>query len=131
MSIMSSIEGPGSLPLCPSVSVVIISRNEGSELRETVRNVLTTLPQKQREVIVVDDSSTDDSTDFLRELPEVRMLPATGLGVARARSYGASQATGDVILFADAHVRAPAGWHEPLLDALRDHRTGAVAPGIC
>jgi GT2 family glycosyltransferase len=109
---------------------VIITRNEGAELRETVTNILATLPRNQREVIVVDDSSTDNSTEFLRELPEVLVLPSTGLGVARARNYGASRATGDVILFADAHVRAPAGWHEPLLDALREETIGAVAPGI-
>jgi len=114
----------------PTVSVVIITRNEGAELQATVANVLATIPRNRREVIVVDDSSTDDSTLFLRELPEVRLLHSAGLGVARARNFGASQATGDVILFADAHVRAPAGWYEPLLDALRDEDVGAAAPGI-
>lgn len=121
---------PGVLPLRPRVSVVIITRNEGDELRATVTNVLATLPPDQREVIVVDDASTDASTAFLAELPEVLVLPAAGLGVARARNHGALRATGDVILFADAHVRAPAGWHEPLVEALREERVGAVAPGV-
>jgi GT2 family glycosyltransferase len=112
------------------VSVVIITRNEGAELRATVTNLLATLPLNQREVIVVDDASTDDSTAFLREVPEVLLLSAAGLGVARARNFGASRATGDVILFADAHVRAPAGWHEPLMAALREDGAGAVAPGV-
>jgi GT2 family glycosyltransferase len=127
---MSGAECHDVLPPLPTVSVVIITRNEGSELRATVANVLSTLPREQREVIVVDDASTDGSTAFLRELPEVLVLPSAGLGVARARNYGASRAKGDVILFADAHVCAPAGWHEPLLEALRDECVGAVAPGI-
>lgn len=127
---MSDIEPAGVLPPRPTVSVVIISRNEGAELQATVTNVLATLPRDQREIIVVDDSSTDGSTAFLGELPEVQLLPSTGFGVARARNYGASHATGEVILFADAHVRAPAGWHEPLCDALRDETVGAAAPGI-
>jgi GT2 family glycosyltransferase len=127
---MLDVERDTALPPRPTVSVVIITRNEGAELQATVTNVLATLPRDQREVIVVDDSSTDDSTAFLRELPEVLVLPSAGLGVARARNYGASRATGDVILFADAHVRAPARWHEPLCDALRDRCVGAVAPGI-
>jgi GT2 family glycosyltransferase len=121
---------PAPLPSRPRVSVVIVTRNEGSELEATVRNVLATLPADQREVIVVDDASYDDSIRFLSELPEVRLISSSGLGVAGARNYGASQATGDVILFADAHVRAPAGWHEPILDALRDEGVGAVAPGV-
>ena len=58
------------------------------------------------------------------------VLRSPGLGVARARNLGASHASGDVILFADAHVRAPEGWHIPVTDALRDERVGAVAPGI-
>ena len=118
------------LPSRPTVSVVIITRNEGAELQATVRNILETLPAEQREVIVVDDSSNDDSSLFLTELPEVRVLSSTGLGVAGARNYGALQAHGDVVLFADAHIRAPQGWHEPILDALRDQSVGAVAPGI-
>jgi len=121
---------PAPLPAQPLVSVVIITRNEGSELQATVRNVLETLPPKQREVIVVDDSSDDDSTSFLKELPEVRLLSSTGLGVAGARNYGALRANGDVLLFADAHIRAPEGWCEPMLDALRDQSVGAVAPGV-
>jgi len=127
---MPDIEPPGALPACPRVSVVIISRNEGPELRATVTNVIETLPSNQREIIVVDDASSDDSLAFLQELPEVVVLTLAGVGVARARNHGASRATGDVILFADAHIRAPAGWHEPLLDALRQEHAGAAAPGI-
>jgi GT2 family glycosyltransferase len=127
---MPGIERVGALPPCPKISVVIITRNEGAELEATVTNLLATLPRDQREIVVVDDSSTDGSTAFLRELPEVLVLRSADVGVARARNYGASRATGDVILFADAHVRAPAGWHEPLADALRDEDVGAAAPGI-
>ncbi len=118
------------LPRCPTVTVVIITRDEGTELEATVRNILETLPRDQREVIVVDDGSTDDSTAFLAQVPEVRLLHSTGIGVACARNFGAENATGDVILFADAHVRAPVGWHGPICDALRDERTGSVAPGV-
>jgi glycosyltransferase involved in cell wall biosynthesis len=127
--IMPGIEREGTLPPHPAISVVIIPRNEGAELRAAVTNVIETLPREQRELIVVDDGSTDDSTAFLAELPEVRIFRAAELGVARARNYGADRATGDVILFADAHVRAPAGWYEPFCEALRDECVGAVAPG--
>ena len=48
----------------PMISLVIISRNEGSELEATVANLMQTVPATQREIIVVDDSSTDGSTEF-------------------------------------------------------------------
>ncbi len=63
-------------------------------------------------------------------MPNVTVLRSPGLGVARARNLGASHATGDIVLFADAHVRAPEGWHVPVADALRDERVGSAAPGI-
>jgi glycosyltransferase involved in cell wall biosynthesis len=114
----------------PKVSVVIISRNEGAELRATVTNFLETLPENQRELIVLDDGSTDGSSAFLEDVPEVKLLHSDGMGVARARNFGASHATGEVILFSDAHVRAPEGWHLAMVEALRPEGVGAVAPGI-
>lgn len=112
------------------ISLVIISRNEGSELEATVSNLMQTVPARQREIIVVDDGSTDGSTNFLIALPEIRVLHSDGIGVARARNLGARHATGDVIVFCDAHIRAPQNWTPPFLEALEDPRVGACAPGI-
>ena len=127
---MAESDNPGVLPAAPRISVVVITRNEGSELEATVTNLLRTAPPSQLEMIVVDDASTDNSTGFLDSLPGVTVVRSPGQGVARARNLGASHASGDVILFADAHVRAPDGWPIPVTDALRDERVGAVAPGI-
>ncbi len=112
------------------ISLVIITRNEGSELEATVANLMRTVPASQREIIVVDDGSTDGSAEFLKALPEVRVLRSEGIGVARARNLGANHATGDVIVFCDAHIRAPENWFVPFLEALEDAQVGACAPGI-
>jgi glycosyltransferase involved in cell wall biosynthesis len=127
---MPESANPGAPPATPRISVVVITRNEGSELEATVANLLRTVPPSQVELIVVDDGSTDHSTDFLDSLPGVTVLRSPGQGVARARNLGALHTSGDIILFADAHVRAPHGWHIPVAEALRDQRVGAVAPGI-
>jgi len=118
------------LPSNPRISIVIISRNEGQELHATVTNLQETLPEEQRELIVVDDGSTDDSTAFLQTMPEVRLIQSHGLGVAKARNFGATHASGDIILFCDAHIRAPQGWYDHIVSALRPESVGAVAPGV-
>src|SRR5215813_3850816 len=97
----------------PEISVVIITRNEGAELKTTVDNVIRTVPASDREIVVVDDGSHDGSSDCLRDYPEVQLLRTNALGVARARNHGASHATGNVIIFSDAHMRLPADWHTP------------------
>jgi glycosyltransferase involved in cell wall biosynthesis len=114
-----------------SLSAVVISLNEGESLRRTVDNLRDTLPP-QSEIIVVDDGSTDGSVDFLGDgYPGVMLLrPAERLGVARARNLGARHATGDVLVFSDAHVRVPEGWSGSLLELLDRPNVGAVAPAI-
>jgi glycosyltransferase involved in cell wall biosynthesis len=114
-----------------SLSVIVISLNEGESLRRTVDNLRDTQPP-QTEIIVVDDGSTDGSVSFLSDgYPGVTLLrPAERLGVARARNFGARHAKGDVLVFSDAHVLTPEGWSGPLLDLLARPEVGAVAPAI-
>jgi GT2 family glycosyltransferase len=113
------------------ISVVLISHNEGLNLRHTVENLQDTLPP-DHEIIVVDDRSSDGSTDFLNEARgSIRRLRSEcRLGVARARNYGANRSTGDVIVFCDAHLLFPRRWHHPMLRLLEDSLIGAVAPCI-
>ncbi len=113
------------------ISVVLISHNEGLNLRHTVESLQDTLPP-DHEIVVVDDRSSDGSADFLKEgRGSIRHLrPGRRLGVARARNFGAIRATGDIIVFCDAHLGFPRGWHRPMLELLKDSLIGAVAPCI-
>ncbi|HTS71733.1 MAG TPA: glycosyltransferase [Terriglobia bacterium] len=112
-----------------SVSVVIISHNEGEHLRRTVDSLSPTLPVRS-EIIIVDDGSTDQSTDFLRAgYDHVTLLrPAERLGVARARNFGGEHARGQFLVFSDAHVAVPRDWLAPLVAQLQRPEVGAVAP---
>ncbi len=114
-----------------SVSVIVISLNEGESLRRTVDNLLATLPPSS-EIVVVDDRSTDQSTAFLNAgYANVTLLrPEVRLGVSGARNFGAAHATGDVLVFSDAHVLTPPGWVEDLLEVLARPEVGMVAPAI-
>jgi GT2 family glycosyltransferase len=114
-----------------SISVVVVSRNEGHYLRNTVHSLLPGLPA-DGEVIVVDDHSTDGSADSLkrgyRRVTVVR--PKKRLGVVKARNFGARHAQGEVIVFSDAHVEVPKVWVQPFLDSLALPKVGAVGPVI-
>src|ERR1043165_4311239 len=91
-----------------NVSVVVVSHNEGDNLRKTVHSLLATLPS-DGEIIVVDDCSADGSADFIddRYAGVTLLNPAERLGAASARNYGGRQARGEIIIFSDAHMEVP------------------------
>jgi GT2 family glycosyltransferase len=112
------------------ISAVVISRNEGRELPRTVENFDDTLPAGS-EIVVVDDGSEDGSPKQVRtRRGRIRMLRVKNHGVARARNLGAREAKGDVIVYADAHIRLAEGWWRPILDLLENPKVGAAAPAI-
>jgi glycosyltransferase involved in cell wall biosynthesis len=112
------------------ISVVVISRNEGKELRRTVENFDDTLPWGA-EIVVIDDGSTDGSAEVLRtKRGRIRLYRVSGYGVARARNLGADRARGDVIVYADAHLRLDRDWWRPMVEVLENPKVGGVAPGV-
>jgi len=115
------------------LSVIVPALNEGDNLRRTISGLDSTLPPAS-EIIVVDDGSTDGGADFLRGSRNVRLfepeMPGVRLGAPAARNKGAAAASGEVLIFLDAHVDVVPGWAEPLIAAARDPAVGAAAPGI-
>lgn len=96
----------------PKVSIIIPARNEERNIREALRSVLDQ-DYPNREIIVIDDRSTDGTGAALKEMalryPELKRLrvtrlPQGWLGKNHALHLGASQARGEYLLFTDADV---------------------------
>jgi GT2 family glycosyltransferase len=115
----------------PKCSVVIPSCNEGQLLAMTVASVLADSAYPNLEVVVVDDGSTDASTAPLVTDDRVRLLRGERLGLSRARNWGAEEATGDVLVFLDAHCRVSVGWLNELVGALAAPDVALVGPAFC
>ena len=88
------------------ISVVIPLYNKEAEIERTLMSVINQSLQP-REIIVVDDGSTDSSADIVRGIIErysehnIRLVSQANAGVSAARNRGIEEATGDYIAFLD------------------------------
>jgi glycosyltransferase involved in cell wall biosynthesis len=85
-----------------TVSIVIPAYNAAATLAEALRSVLAqTLPPM--EIIVVNDGSTDDTAEVLRQFGDkVKTLHQENSGLAATRRAGIAAARGDLIALFDA-----------------------------
>jgi len=85
------------------ISVVIPAFNAGQHLEECLRS-LAESSVRPREVIVVDDGSTDASAKIARSMGAVVLDTGAQGGPAKARNLGARAAGGRILFFLDADV---------------------------
>jgi len=114
----------------PTVTIVIPAKNEGENLEDVISSLRhqTNLPE---EIIVVDDSSTDNTVSKARALC-VRVMPSEGKLQAGAMNTGARHAIGEIIVFLDGDMVASPKWLESIVKGIEHHGadicTGPVLP---
>lgn len=100
----------------PRVSVVIPTRNRADSLRQLLEALSAQVyPTDRIEVIVVDNASTDDTEQVVRDAEAwdifpVRYLRKENDGPASSRNRGAEMATGDILAFTDSDCIPAPGW---------------------
>jgi glycosyltransferase involved in cell wall biosynthesis len=109
------------------LSVVIPVYNEKQWIRELLRRVRAAPIPK--EIIIVDDCSTDGTRDILRDLDggDVRVFyQAVNQGKGAALRTGFKHATGDVILVQDADLEYDPGEYPRLIQPILENRADVV-----
>lgn len=83
------------------VSIIIVNYNTSKLLEECISSVLTKTKNLEFEIIVVDNSSVDDSVNVMRtRFPKVKLIESKdNLGFGRANNVGATIAKGKYLFF--------------------------------
>jgi glycosyltransferase involved in cell wall biosynthesis len=94
----------------PTLSVVVPVLNGERTLGSCLTSILRAdYPTDRREIIVVDNGSSDGTRDLAGRYP-VRALSESRRGPAAARNRGIAAASGEIVAFTDADCVASRGW---------------------
>ncbi|MFC5191148.1 glycosyltransferase family 2 protein [Algoriphagus aquatilis] len=112
------------------VSIIIPIFNASPLLERCINSVLANNGDFPLEIICIDDGSTDNSVEILREkYPMVPILKQSNQGPASARNKGIANATGKYLAFLDADDYWLAGFIEKTVSFLERH-PDAVAVSV-
>ena len=113
-------------------AVVILNWNGRQHLEQFLPSVVEHTPQQVR-IVVADNGSTDDSIAFIEQTyPDIDIIRLDkNYGFAEGYNRALEQVEAEFFILLNSDVEVTAGWVEPLVATLTNHRdVAAVAPKL-
>lgn len=82
------------------ISIIIPLYNSEKYIEECLLSIINASP-KNKEIIVIDNNSTDKGPEIVKKFKEVKLIHESKRGPSAARNAGIRESTGDIILFLD------------------------------
>lgn len=110
------------------LSVIIPAYNEKKTIEEIIRQVKAVdLKGIAKEIIVVDDGSTDGTREILKSIPDIRyFFHEKNQGKGGAVRTGFQKATGDILIIQDADMEYDPNEYSRLLSPILSGRADVV-----
>lgn len=116
---------PGSYE--PFVSIIVAVYNRAQEIGECLESLLSLdYPRTKREIIVVDDGSTDATPQVVRGYDVTLLEMDRNRGQSAARNAGVAAARGEIVAFVDSDCIAEPAWLAELVPYFQDDRNVLV-----
>lgn len=117
--------------MTPQYSIIIPAYNARRTLAACLNALQQqTVPPALREIIVIDDGSTDGTGQLAAQLGAKVLYQAQNGGQAAARNVGIRQAQGDIICFTDADCEPQPDWLAQLTAPLHANPAISAVKGV-
>ncbi len=112
------------------ISVVVPLYNDEKNIRRCLESLEKELLSGD-EVAVVDNGSTDSSSDIVKEFERIKLLVLKSGNIGAVRNYGAKHTSGDILAFIDSDCVVLPGWRSALLSSLHENDSIAATGAKC
>jgi GT2 family glycosyltransferase len=114
------------------VSLVILSYNKRELTSSCLTSIFKHIPEREYEVIVVDNASSDDSVEYIKKnFPKVKLVENTkNSGFAGGCNVGAKHAKGDYILFLNNDAELSSNPLPQMVEVFDNHPDAGVVGGL-
>ncbi|MGC8785323.1 MAG: glycosyltransferase family 2 protein [Armatimonadota bacterium] len=114
-----------------ALSIIIVNWNTREHLRACLRSIFAYPPDERFEVWVVDNASSDDSVQMVREqFPQVNLIAnEQNMGYGRANNLALRQAQGEFALILNSDIEVTPHALQALIDFMRQHPDAHAAGG--
>ena len=112
-------------------SIIIASYNEGENLKKCLASLQAIDSHKESfEIIVIDNNSTDNTAEIVKNFPEVVYLQEKRQGAAFARNKGVQHSKSDIVVFLDADTSVTKKWLYHMTESFQNKKIGAIGGAI-
>ncbi len=95
-----------------TISLVIPAHNEEKYVGAALDHAIDSGAGRFKEIIVVDNLSTDNTKKVAEQRHGVRVVPENKKGLVLARQRGFMETSGDILAYVDADTHMPKDWYD-------------------
>ncbi|MFQ5647654.1 MAG: glycosyltransferase, partial [Candidatus Aenigmatarchaeota archaeon] len=120
-------------PFFPDLSILVPAHNEGRYLRGTIKAILGSGYKGKKEIIVIDDGSSDSTPDIIRGFRRnglIRSIRTPHVGKSNALNRALKLASHKIVVVVDGDSEMEPDALASLMKPLADPKVGAVAGTI-
>jgi len=115
----------------PTLSILVPAFNESETIAKTIRSLIAlSYPDNKKQIIVIDDGSSDETYAIAKSFPEVTALRQENGGKGKALNLGLQHATGELVAVMDADSFVTKGALRAMIGHFRNDNIMAVTPTL-